>query len=155
MELAAARGLRKHWSGIAVSLVDDSGISAVHERLFGNPAVTDVISLHYPPFPGIDSAFSGEIFINADCVLREGARRRGLEEELSLYLAHGCDHLCGASDRTRKQRARMLARESAWTRKAAALGLLAGIIRRAPAAPPVRKRRILPGTRRRRGSGPA
>ena len=49
--------------------------------------------------PG-DEAFSGDIIINLEQAVEEGFKRQGAEYELALYLAHGIDHLSGATDDT-------------------------------------------------------
>jgi ssRNA-specific RNase YbeY (16S rRNA maturation enzyme) len=62
------------------------------------------------------------VFVNAERARAEGLRRGGVADELALYIAHGCDHLAGASDRTPAGRARMRRREQAWLAEARRLG---------------------------------
>jgi len=56
-----------------------------------------------------------------------GARRGNAADELALYLAHGCDHLSGANDRTLRERRRMRRRELLWLAQARRNGLMAGL----------------------------
>lgn len=102
--------------------------------VFGKSESTDVISLRYDPLPGFDSSGSGEVLVNVDLALVEGCRRRAranwsAAHELALYVAHGVDHLTGASDATPAGRRRMRARELNWVRSAERRGLLAGLLR--------------------------
>lgn len=91
------------WQSLAVTLLDDAGITGLNREYFGHDTATDVISFAY-------GAGVGEIFVNAERARR--ARRPAWE--LALYIAHGCDHLAGADDNTPARRRRMLARERRW-----------------------------------------
>jgi ssRNA-specific RNase YbeY (16S rRNA maturation enzyme) len=62
--------------------------------------------------------------VNAQRALAVGRRGPGVERELALYIAHGLQHLAGASDRTPALRARMRKRELAWLKQAEKKGLL-------------------------------
>lgn len=97
------------WRSLSVALLDDAGMTALNREYFSRNRSTDVISFAYGR--GI-----GEIFVNVERALRHRAPSR----ELALYLAHGCDHLSGATDDTPAQRARMLRRERRWLRDAGA-----------------------------------
>ncbi len=92
-----------------------------HARCFGSERDTDVISLAYrPSVPG--EGWTGEILVNPSLALQAGppaAARR----ELALYIAHGCDHLCGGRDERRGDRVRMLRREHRWLAAARRRGL--------------------------------
>ncbi|TAN38842.1 MAG: rRNA maturation RNase YbeY [Verrucomicrobia bacterium] len=118
------------WQEVGILLTDDAGIVMANEAVFGRDYVTDVISLTYLPQPG-EVGLSGELIINVELAVREGARRAGgPDRELALYLAHGCDHLAGADDATPRQRAAMRRRELRWLRLAAREGLLKGLFPR-------------------------
>ena len=81
---------------------------------FGVRMQTDVVVQAYAAVPGV-SAASAEIVLNADRARAEGRRRAGgPARELALYLAHGLDHLAGASDHTPARRRAMRRRETAW-----------------------------------------
>ena len=104
-------------------LTDDEGIQPLNRACFGKDRPTDVITQAYAAVPG-RGGFHGEIVVNAQRAAEEGARRQGPGPELALYIAHGFDHLAGATDHTPAQRARMRRREQAWLKKAAAAGPL-------------------------------
>jgi len=126
--LIGRAGLR--FSALEILLTDDAGIVTANHAVFGRDYVTDVISLAYPPLPG-EQGGAGELIINVAMAAREGASRAGgLDRELALYLAHGCDHLAGADDATPHQRAAMRRRELRWLRTAAHAGLLRGLFPR-------------------------
>lgn len=93
-------------------LAGDAGIAAAHARCFGAPAVTDVISQAYRPLSPSDG-WRGDIVVNVRRAAAIGGSH-GADDELALYIAHGCDHLCGARDDTPRRRAAMLRRERAW-----------------------------------------
>lgn len=106
----------------------------MNERFFGRRETTDVISLPLASVPGDDGKTSGEIFVNAEQAIRgadaiKGGRSRNwdLSKELALYIAHGCDHLTGASDSDRRSAARMRRRELRWIARAGESALLEGL----------------------------
>ncbi len=115
----------------SLSLVwlNDAGIRTLNHAHFGRDRITDVISFCYPPIPGV-GGHTGELFINLDQAWNEGHLRAGPDDELARYIAHGMHHLTGALDNTPARKRRMLARECAWVRAAAATGLVAGLLRR-------------------------
>lgn len=107
----------------------------LNEQYFGSRRPTDVISFRYPPLPGEAPAHWGEVLVNVEQARREGTRRGGIGRELSLYIAHGCQHLTGADDATSAQRARMRRVENRWLREAGRLNLLAFVQARKARAP--------------------
>ena len=119
------------WSEVSVVLVDDAGIVPVNRMFLDQARTTDVITFTLAPVPG-GVGTCGEIYINLEKARAEGARRGGAGDELALYLAHGCDHLAGADDRTIVQRRRMRRRELLWIRRARRAGCLAGLWVEAP-----------------------
>ena len=124
----ASRLGKCQWGEISLVLSDDSGIQDVNSSFLNHDCPTDVISFAYQPMPGDSSAISGEIIVNLELAIRLGARFRGAERELALYIAHGCDHLTGADDATVSQRRRMRARELRWIKAAEQRGLLEGLL---------------------------
>ena len=127
--LARQAGLQ-NFSTLEILLTDDAGSVMANGAVFGRDYVTDVISLAYAPLPG-EVGGAGELIINVELAAHEGARRLGgLDRELALYLAHGCDHLAGADDATPRDRAAMRRRELRWLRAAARAGLLKGFFPR-------------------------
>ncbi|MFH0908093.1 MAG: rRNA maturation RNase YbeY [bacterium] len=107
----------KAWSGVTVVLTDDRGIAQLNERFLKHKGPTDVISFRLDPVPGERGA-SGEVYVNTQRALQRATRRWPASKELALYIAHGIDHLGGASDHTPRLRARMRRRELRWLKKA-------------------------------------
>lgn len=127
--LRAARRVDCPWGDISLVLSNNSGIQAINNTFLGHDYPTDVISFAYDPVPGESAPLSGEIVVNVELAIQLGARFRGANRELALYIAHGCDHLTGADDATPTQRRRMRARELRWVGTAAKMGLLEGLLR--------------------------
>ena len=76
-------------SEVAVLIISDRRMAALHRRFMNESGPTDVITFQH-----------GEIFISADTADRN-ARRFGnsLRRELRLYIVHGLLHLHGLDDR--------------------------------------------------------
>ena len=127
MEKAARSGTSGGWGEVSVVLCDEASIRYYNQRCFGRDESTDVISVRYEPTPG-DEGNRGEIILNLERAVALGPRYGGADHELGLYVAHGCDHLVGYDDRTRKERLRMRRRELTWIRDAVRAGLLTGLI---------------------------
>jgi len=92
---------------VVVALVDDREIARIHERFLDVRGATDVITFR-----------DGEIVVSGETARRE-AETRGHPplHELLLYVVHGCLHLLGHDDRTRRDAARMRAAERRALRK--------------------------------------
>jgi rRNA maturation RNase YbeY len=118
------------WGDIEVTLTDDARIAEVKKQVFDRSEITDVIALRYDPMPGIDELTSGEIFVNVQRAAGCTLHRNGWSpsKELALYLAHGCDHLAGASDDSPAEYNRMRRRELRWLREADESGLISNLI---------------------------
>jgi len=120
MRLIACVGEDKtaSWESVTVILVDDRESGRIHEKTFGDPSPTDVITLSYRD--GISGKLSGELIVNVQRAREEGTRRPawGFAKELTLYLAHGLDHLTGETDDTPAARRRMRQRELRWIKVA-------------------------------------
>ena len=115
------------WAEVSVVLTDDAGIALLNRTFLDHARVTDVITFTLAPMPGGSAGTCGEIHLNVQRALEEGARRGGAADELALYLAHGCDHLTGANDRTLREQRRMRRRELLWIRRSRRSGLMAGL----------------------------
>ena len=111
------------WSELSVLFCDDEAITQLKQQYFGLNEATDVISFRYDPLPG-ETGLTGEVIINVEQALRIGPQHDGIPSELALYLAHGCDHLTGAEDKTDEGRRQMHDRDRAWVAAAAEAGLL-------------------------------
>lgn len=110
---------------VEIALLDDAAMCRANWSIFGKAGTTDVISLYYPP---ANAAIvpAADVLVNVERALVEGrgalrGRNWSTACELALYVAHGCDHLCGADDNFPSARRRMLARERRWVRAEAAL----------------------------------
>lgn len=106
------------WHELAVVLVDDEQIRHVKQEYFGRGEVTDVVSVSYDPVPGDPDGCDADIVVNVQQADREGAARAGADwsrdHELALYIAHGCDHLCGGRDDDKAGHDAMRRRELTW-----------------------------------------
>ncbi len=100
------------WNTIDIILTDDAVMAEVNAGILNHQGPTDVITQYYDALPGEPSGGNGEIYINID----EVRRHANPQHELLLYLAHGCDHLSGATDKTPAARQTMRRRELGWIR---------------------------------------
>lgn len=88
-------------SEVAVLIISDRRMAALHRRFMNETGPTDVITFQH-----------GEIFISVDTAVRN-ARRFGskLPSELRLYIVHGLLHLHGFDDRDAAAMLKMRATE--------------------------------------------
>lgn len=104
------------WRAVIIHLLHDRQSACVNAEIMGHEGPTDVITQAYEPFPGEAPGLLGELYVNLD-VAQRTAERLGtttFEEEVVLYIAHGCDHLCGSDDATPAERAAMRRRDLRW-----------------------------------------
>ncbi|MBU4200482.1 MAG: rRNA maturation RNase YbeY [Verrucomicrobia bacterium] len=127
MRQARRRDRQRDWEDISLVLTDDAGIARINRLFLEREGITDVISFEGSSVPG-RTGRCGELFINVQCAVAEGRKHGGANRELALYMAHGCDHVSGGSDRMPKGRRRMRARELRWLRAAAERHLLNGLL---------------------------
>ena len=94
---------------VAVVLVSDRRIAALHGEFMGDPSPTDVITFLH-----------GEVVVSAETARRE-ARARGLPvpREVALYAIHGLLHLAGWTDTDPRSAAAMRAMQGKILRRAA------------------------------------
>ena len=116
------------WAEISILFTDNPGIQALKKAYFNLDEVTDVISVRYERLPG-ETGYTGEIIVNVQRALEVGPSHQSADHELALYLAHGCDHLCGEDDSTPEEKRRMRARETRWLKAADQQELLNGLIK--------------------------
>jgi rRNA maturation RNase YbeY len=104
-------------------LTDDIGITKINSAHLAKHESTDVISFCFEPMPGGEKTSCAEVVVNVERAIEEGNKRKAwsASKELSLYLAHGCDHLSGAVDSTPTERSRMRRRELRWLKDAPAI----------------------------------
>jgi len=118
----------RRWAEVSLTVLDDPAITQLKGQWFDRFVTTDVITFTSPPVVK-SSGWTGEILVNAPQAVREGGRRKtGVQFELALYIAHGCDHLMDQSDRTAAGRKRMRQRECEWLRLAEKAGWVRGLI---------------------------
>lgn len=110
------------WNDITIVVTDDRGIADLNERYLKHKGPTDVISFRLDPVPG-ERGSSGEIYVNVQRAAQRATERWPASKELALYIAHGIDHLGGASDHTPRLGARMRRRELQWLREAERSGV--------------------------------
>lgn len=106
------------WQELSIVFCDDR-IRDLNRKWFGKDTVTDVISFAYT-----DGEPCGEIIVNLQQAVEEGKLRDSPNQELALYIAHGCHHLMGADDDTPERKKAMLDLESDWIREAHSLAIL-------------------------------
>ena len=70
-----------------------------------------MISFRYEPIPGESNQLTGDLIINVQRAHEEGVQRGDRNFELAFYIAHGFDHLNGATDDTPQKRTSMHHRE--------------------------------------------
>ncbi|MDA3926262.1 MAG: rRNA maturation RNase YbeY [Kiritimatiellae bacterium] len=110
------------WQELTIHILSDVSIAPIHQTINGVEGTTDVITQRYDPFPGEPQGLTGEIFINLQCVSREGSKVQlaestpswSVDKELALYIAHGCDHLNDNEDLSENDYQSMRARELSW-----------------------------------------
>jgi probable rRNA maturation factor len=101
-------------SGLRVDLlfVDDPTLRDLHEQFLDDPTLTDVMAFDYSQADEAALDPEAEVYVSVDRA-RAVALERGdqVRDELLLYIAHGCLHLCGFDDRTDEDRDEMRAAE--------------------------------------------
>jgi probable rRNA maturation factor len=101
---------------ISIAIVDDARMHELNRQYLAHDYPTDVLSFVLE-FDEDEQSLDGEIIVSADYAARE-AERYGwtVNDELLLYVLHGCLHLVGHDDTTpegkqamRQAEARLLA----------------------------------------------
>jgi len=94
---------------ISLAVVDDATIARLHEEYLQQSDPTDVLSFALEQGEG---CLEGEVVVSAETAARR-APEFGFEaeDELLLYVVHGCLHLVGYDDASPEQRAEMRRRE--------------------------------------------
>lgn len=82
---------------IAVAIVSDRAIAAVHQQFMQIPGATDVITFEH-----------GDVVVSAETArARAGELGHSVESELALYIVHALLHLNGFDDTSPRAAARM------------------------------------------------
>lgn len=127
------RSAEPAWGCVSIILLDDAGMGGLNEAVMGLAGATDVVACGYDPLPGEVDRRDADLAVNVQrAVLVAGnisrcARGWTADDELALYVAHGCDHLHGADDASDMERRRMRRRELVWLRRARERGLVKGL----------------------------
>ena len=97
---------------ISIAIVDDSRMRALNRQYLQHDYPTDVLSFVLEQDDEAKS-LDGEIIVSADYAAREAPRYDWTaDDELLLYVIHGCLHLVGLDDQTQKGQAAMRAAEA-------------------------------------------
>lgn len=94
---------------VNIRLLDDSGISKLHQQWKGIDGPTDVLSWFHS---SSDQPIEVDLAIGFDVAAREAAQRgHSVRQELLLYIVHGILHGCGFDDLAPEAADRMHAEE--------------------------------------------
>jgi probable rRNA maturation factor len=98
----------KQLQQLAYVFCDDEYLHKINLEYLNHDTYTDVITFPYADPPIIE----GDIFISIERV-KDNAQELGIafEQELRRVMAHGLLHLCGYSDKTPEEAARMRSKE--------------------------------------------
>ncbi|MHC4551475.1 MAG: rRNA maturation RNase YbeY [Planctomycetota bacterium] len=87
---------------IEISVVDDEGITSVHQQFLGNNSTTDVISFDLSD--EFEDRRNFQYVVNLDMAARQAIDRgHSTEAELALYITHGMLHNLGFDDADEQQ----------------------------------------------------
>lgn len=99
-----------HAADVTLAFVDDSHIHRLNKQFLDHDEPTDVLT-----FPYSDKSakkLEGEVVIgHGVAVANAGDRGHDVSLELTLYVIHGCLHLCGYDDTSSRASATMRAKE--------------------------------------------
>lgn len=97
---------------ISIAIVDDERMHALNRQYLQHDYPTDVLSFVLDRDEAVGS-LEGEIIVSADYAAREAARYGWrADDELLLYVIHGCLHLTGHDDQTPEGLAKMRTAET-------------------------------------------
>ncbi|QVL32288.1 rRNA maturation RNase YbeY [Telmatocola sphagniphila] len=104
---------------ISLAFVDNTTIHRINKQFLNHDEPTDVITF---PWSGSGAKkLEGELVIGVEVAIEQAIDRgHSTDEELCLYVIHGCLHLCGYDDRKPKDSKLMRKMERQYL---AALGL--------------------------------
>lgn len=87
---------------LTVNFVDDRSIKKINNSYLKHNYFTDIITF---PYNDNKSEIDGEIFISLDSVQKNAKMyETGFKQELRRVIIHGCLHLAGYDDTTKKQK---------------------------------------------------
>ncbi len=95
---------------LILNFVNDSAIKKLNNSYLKHNYYTDIITF---PYNNKKTAIEGEIFISLDTVAKNAKiYNTGFKMELKRVIIHGCLHLAGYNDRTKKQKELISAKEN-------------------------------------------
>ena len=94
-------GEKSHLSELTVNLTDNNQIKKINKKYLAHSYFTDIITF---PYNKDKNNIEGEIFISLDTV-KENSKMYNTEykNEFTRVLIHGCLHLTGYNDKTKKE----------------------------------------------------
>ncbi|PQO47048.1 rRNA maturation RNase YbeY [Blastopirellula marina] len=100
---------------VGIAVVDNPEIHEFNQRFLQHDYPTDVITF---PMDEEDGFLSGEIMISAEYAADEAQQHAWTtEEEMTLYVVHGCLHLAGYDDHQEDDRQEMRRLEQHYLRQ--------------------------------------
>jgi probable rRNA maturation factor len=101
---------------VTLAFLDNPAIHALNKRHLDHDEPTDVLTFPYSG-PGAKK-LEGDIAVGVEVAKGQAAERgHPVNAELSLYVIHGCLHLCGYDDRTDRGAAEMRQKEREYLEK--------------------------------------
>ncbi len=93
---------------IHFSFIGDEELLAINKQFLNHDTYTDIITFDYNE----RDIIHGEIFISIDRVIENANKNKvSFEKELHRVMVHGILHLCGYSDKTKKNKLEMTSKE--------------------------------------------
>jgi rRNA maturation RNase YbeY len=93
---------------IHYSFVGDLELLEINKQFLNHDTYTDIITFDYNE----NNTINGEIFISVDRIIENAIKNNvSYENELHRVMVHGILHLCGYSDKGKKHKLEMTAKE--------------------------------------------
>lgn len=104
------KGEKAFLAGLSLNFVDQKEIKNINNRFLKHDYYTDIITF---PYEKTKSGINAEIFMCLD-VIKENARiyDDSYRNEFERVLIHGCLHLTGYNDKTKKQKELIRSKEN-------------------------------------------
>lgn len=106
-----------HTDQVYVYFFSDEELARLHNEIFGDPSLTDTITLPIDPVgAAISPHVLGEAFVSPKAALRfleeNHLNQDLLYEEISRYLVHSLLHMLGYDDQTEEEKEKMHRKEN-------------------------------------------
>ncbi len=93
---------------IYFSFIGDEELLEINKQFLNHDTYTDIITFDYNE----GDLINGEIFISIDRIIENANKNNvSFENELCRVMVHGVLHLCGYTDKTKKHKLQMTAKE--------------------------------------------